>query len=450
MRQKTENEVGIERLLIASIVAVSLAAGIPQLVDRGYHDNFGLSTLTIGIGGIAIASGLTVFVFLRLVPHATSLLKILLLLGYSLFIYSEAIPYIHLIREETWVRTAIAVAVCSISVWLTMVGTDEIWKVIGRVTVTTCAIFIVTPFAIGSVLSIYKGQTTTFSLGAVGPFAKNNVLVLLLDETSPEYAHALTSGLSDNGFFVINKPVAVAGKNTINAIPSMLTTVRHDDATICNLTTLCGYESLDFSMMRAKNAAVDVVGFYHPYCSIGGLRSCYLARPDTNIEDSGYISWSIDRFCTRLQQSSFEFVCGNTGKYSNPYLEVRRNLIAGIYKAPFWSMGGLLYVHMLLPHMPSQKKLPSIKEAYEANIEDAAVLLKSLTISLKDKFGDDFLLIVISDHPFRNKSNCTEQTVNEAICQGLPPNRGRVPILIITSKPVEITLPGTNLGLLAK
>jgi hypothetical protein len=74
-----------------------------------------------------------------------------------------------------------------------------------------------------------------------------------------------------------------------------------------------------------------------------------------------------------------------------------------------------------------------------------------LSNKLKNRFGDDFLLIVTSDHPLRVTHHCMHPMYKSENCtKGLPPNRNKVPLIIATPRPVDIHLHDTNVGLLVR
>ncbi|WP_047244052.1 sulfatase-like hydrolase/transferase [Chromobacterium subtsugae] len=316
---------------------------------------------------------------------------------------------------------------------------DAFWRQLGHVVIAAALLFALTPYAL--LMSDQAGAYPVFSLAS--PYAlaspSRNTLAILLDETGPEFTAPLLKAAQERQLRWASVVVPAAGANTVNAIPAMLTGKRFDNVAPCGPSWLCSpTRSLDFGQLYAGRPDLDIVGFWHPYCAIRGLR-----------------------YCRRIAGVFYppparSFLC------SPPYLPALLNcrpaagsrdaavdrLLAAAYAAPFWREGGMLYLHLPLPH-PSMETRENLRSHYLANLADASQVLGQLLDKMRSRFGDDFSVIVTSDHPLRTEGWCRpEREYHAADCGlGLPANRKRVPFIVISPRLAEQPrMPADNLG----
>ncbi|MBW7567400.1 hypothetical protein KIF53_21885 [Chromobacterium subtsugae] len=108
----------------------------------------------------------------------------------------------------------------------------------------------------------------------------------------------------------------------------------------------------------------------------------------------------------------------------------------------------MLYLHLPLPH-PSMETRENLRSHYLANLADASQVLGQLLDKMRGRFGDDFSVIVTSDHPLRTEGWCRpEREYHAADCSlGLPANRKQVPFIVISPRLAEQPrMPADNLG----
>jgi hypothetical protein len=273
------------------------------------------------------------------------------------------------------------------------------------------------------------------------------VVVLILDEMSPELAPLLRPVLTDQGHILHVGQVKRAGENTVNAIPSMLTPQRHDDVAPCGATSLCGTVFFDMARLRASRPDTDVVGFFHPYCAVLGLRSCWIAKPgNANLEKL------FNRLIYKFQSVTAGEVLKLREPLSKSNLESMREAITqNALNAPFWSEGGgILYVHQLLPHPGGARTGLGLDEEYHDKMLQAVRFVSLIKDKLQRNFGKEYLLIVTSDHPLRSSMWCREPEYENVEC--LKENfveTANVPFMALAPQNVTVTVPTTNVAILS-
>lgn len=293
-----------------------------------------------------------------------------------------------------------------------------------------------------------KGSPT-LSVSRIVDKAPGAVAILILDEASEQIIPGLRAAIAASPGQAIHVGTSTAaGDATIYAIPSMLTTSRHDNVVPCGAAQLCGGMNFDMRNLQATQADTDVVGTYHPYCEIQGLRSCWTAQV-TNA-DSPSINGNLLRAIGRrlpLVGEMFDVEL----KEAPAYDYVRSGVAAHAFKAPFWQNGGTLYIHYLRPHPTSWPTWDSdahnLFEEYTENMRRAAGFARQLNDRLKDRFGIDYALIVTSDHPLRTSFWCGRSYFFSADC--VEKNRtdsSLVPFAVLAPDTAHVSLPATNVG----
>ena len=273
------------------------------------------------------------------------------------------------------------------------------------------------------------------------------VVIIILDEMSPELAPLLRSALTAKGHTLHAGKTRKAGKDTIYAIPSMLTPQRHDGVAACGDTRLCGDVFFDMNRLIATQPNTDVVGFFHPYCAIRGLRSCWVPLP-THASSAALFN----RMTAHLHSVTggiFPKLKEADAKWTA--LSTRDAITQHALNAPFWSAGGgILYVHQYLPHPDDVATGLSLNDEYHIKMRQAVRFVSLIRNKLQRDFGKEYLLIVTSDHPLRASMWCSKPAYKSARC--LKENfieNNNVPFIVLAPENVAINVPASNVGVFA-
>ena len=191
---------------------------------------------------------------------------------------------------------------------------------------------------------------------------------------------------------------------------------------------------------------VDMIGVFHPYCAIEGLRHCVIPQ-------SGHDAPVLTSF---LCEFPLQFMLGaqlgcNRGDITLRGVESSLAATRALFEAPFWKQGGLLYAHLLTPHPPSVSQELRLADAYAANLERARELVLRVVDSLDSApFRDDYTLVVTSDHHLRSEFWCKAEPYSTHGCE-LPEamRTVEVPFIIATrGAAVKHAVPRSNTDLL--
>jgi len=234
--------------------------------------------------------------------------------------------------------------------------------------------------------------------------AHQAVFILMLDELSFSAAGPLVKKVRDNAFQVKLTEVATPGRDTIKVIPTFFFEDDFSKARPCSSTALCNGASSAYDFAKITNTVpnLNIVGFHHPYCAIQGLRYCFQSF-------SPYMNSSLVAFgceLARVALRGLPLFCKEEILPAALADSQRLQTEAAILAAPFWQEGGVLYAHVLLPHPPSKLRGANLGEEYRQNLEEAANLVGKISDMLKHRFGNDFRLLITSDHPLRRELWC--------------------------------------------
>lgn len=286
--------------------------------------------------------------------------------------------------------------------------------------------------------------TRVLSMEALAPLGPSPraTIVLLLDESSPNVASTYVGALDGLDVDHNVSLVRAAGPNTTNSIPGMFTGVAFEGMRACLPSVLCSARrSLDFRTLTAARPDVDIIGFWHPYCDIGGLRSCF-REPMVFFRSLIATVLCSDVTLQRLTDCSI----------TEGTLERQLSTMLGaLDAAPLWKDGGVLMAHLPLPHPSMERADTDLARSYEKNTTEASRQIAVLTKRLIDQFPGDFRLIITTDHPLRVDAWCKAGMIYaSARCgEGLPPDEGIVPLITVVPKGKLSDLGRTdNLGLL--
>lgn len=229
-------------------------------------------------------------------------------------------------------------------------------------------------------------------------------IVLLLDELNARNAGPIAAVLRRHGLQVDSRAVPSVGDATAKVLPAMFTGQLFSDARPCWLTTICsGNLALDFSRVQATRPDIDVVGFYHPYCAIQGLRTCERPAIDLAVFDAQ--RWQCGlwrRFGWPHGVDTASCRASAVGAWG----AMTERVLAGLQRAPTLTRGGLLFAHLPLPHPPGHSDDGALAQHYDANLLRAA---SAVGQALGTAAGNGLALrvLIFSDHPLRQPAWCS-------------------------------------------
>jgi hypothetical protein len=325
------------------------------------------------------------------------------------------------------------------------------WTRLARVALAAAIAWIVTlPVGAWLKAGVHTEPSTSLSVSRLLDHRPPAVVIVILDEANPESIPALQAAIVGmHGQTLRVGTSTAAGYATVYAIPSMLTSSRHDGVIPCGTSQLCGTVSFNMKNLRAEQTDTDVVGAYHPYCAIQGLRSCWAAQT-TNPDSPGdnQVLWKAVARRLPLVKDLFDVELNEVAAIRYARTGVTKHAL----QAPFWRHGGTLYIHHLLPHpmvwSTKDEHIHDLAREYKKNIHGAARFVQDINERLQRRFGADYALIVTSDHPLRTSEWCAKPFFDSPDClQNNPPNRHQVPFLVLAPTAAQVTLPTTNVGI---
>jgi len=265
---------------------------------------------------------------------------------------------------------------------------------------------------------------------------RTNIVMLLLDELNARDGEALAQVLAKHGMAVARRSIQPVDDATAKVIPEIWTGRRFSDPKPCSFTAICSNgQALDFAKVTASRPDIDVVGFYHPYCAMRGLRWCERVGLPLPLYDS-------DRWMCSLQSRlwrSGTLRCANL--QDGPFFELRAATMAAVWRAPFWRMGGMLYAHLPLPHPPGERPGGTLKQDYQDNLALASEFLGQMVDRARAAKLERLRLVVFSDHPLRQSLWCSKPVYRAQGCQPAAElEDAQVPLIVGTlgSEPPEL------------
>lgn len=261
---------------------------------------------------------------------------------------------------------------------------------------------------------------------------RHATLFLLLDELGYAAAAPLVADLRLAELQVRYIALVPAGANTLNVIPAMFSGLDFSRARACGPSALCSDSNmLDFSAIRVSRPDVHVTGMLLPYCDIQGLSSCFQVPLLHEFGSSyrGLLVFYFRRLGLELPTS--------LRPPTEPADEQRRLLrqqTAFIDGSRFWNDGGVMYAHLPIPHPPGLDGQSTLDGDYAANIDAARAIVKSYAERLRSGFGDEFSIIVTSDHPLR-RYWCDSGTYLASNCSTRPEfSDDKVPLILASRR----------------
>lgn len=307
-------------------------------------------------------------------------------------------------NRASWYVAVAASAIVLVGSALWAFTADEgAWARVRRVLVMGCVVFMTSQL----VFAAWRAPQLIWP--PVGPAEtpgsrKAATLFLLLDELNAKSAAPFVDVLRMRGLSVNAKSIATVGDSTSKVIPEMFSGLRFEQAKPCGLTAICSVSNvLDFARIVASRPDIDVVGFFHPYCAIRGLRSCErITMSSTLMDPERWLCavWRRTGLPTDLPTSRCSSV------YNRVWGDLTRETIAALWRAPVWREGGFLFAHLPLPHPPGSDATGSLQSHYQDNLNRAVLLVDQMLTRARDA-GLEPRLVIFSDHPLRQSHWCT-------------------------------------------
>lgn len=305
-------------------------------------------------------------------------------------------------------------------------------------------------------------EQTVFRMNWLSPAVapQTPTIVLLLDEWSPEYSGPIEEVLRARQLPVKRVVLPSAGPNTLQAVPGMLIGKDISGALPCGRDLLCTTRGTFAFSRLAVERPVDIVGFFHPYCSMQGLRSCQFMRWSEfqglgiNLYQLGcarILAWaSCPSMAARVQRSLGRENIGRALLADRaPRVTLVGKMEDTLHSAPFWKNGGLLYAHLPIPHPPGVERQGSLDADYQFNIASAARIVDQVAQRAQSRFGSDFALVVLTDHPLRAAYWCTTHYYPQSDCgRKLAGHKnGHIPV-VLAGRAAKAQPPGAARGLM--
>lgn len=414
---------------VLALIALLLVQCSDYLWGAVYHHAHPAWVLGVVVLVYALLFGVLVWLACRLVTPARTL-WLLDFLSLQLFFYFVLVTMrrLHMFEGALSLPLKLALAGASVGAggWLLWRSDSALRARINSALIGAAALFALTPPLVAAV----SAAPSVFPVRAAGMPDAPNVLVILLDELGDQAAAPVVDALRRQGLQVSRAALAPLGENTVNVIPAMLTGKDFGAAQPCSASAICSGDAiLDFSRMRSVEPRMDIVGFHHPYCAIAGLRSCYQALTPSIENPFVWFGCVLLKATTRISTAACDWRLLTVAQVG----AARRELLAAAARAPFWREGGVLFVHVPLPHPPGKRDGANLDQDYEANLLDAAALVESLAVRMRQSFGARHALVISSDHPLRPKVWCAMARYAAAGCAVRPAFVDtRIPLLVAT------------------
>lgn len=282
---------------------------------------------------------------------------------------------------------------------------EATWDRLRLALVVSSGLFVLSQPLLGRWWSEERGWPLGFSSAdADADRGKTVTLLLLLDELNASAASPFVAALESQGLQVTFKAVPSVGDSTRSVVPSMFTGRIFRQTRPCTGSTICGETlALDFARLTATRPDIDVVGFFHPYCSMAGLRSCErVAVRQSGVLDRARLEcelWRRVRLPADIDLGKCRELAGD--RWNEMVDEVER----AVRRVRALREGGLLFAHLPLPHPPGANAQLTMAQHYRANIDRAVTLLVDMLATARAS-GLRAKVVIFSDHPLRQKIWC--------------------------------------------
>ena len=317
-----------------------------------------------------------------------------------------AVRYGAVLVQEVGVLSALVLAagVLGLGAWAHAHASASLWSSLRRVIGWVPALVVASPLLVGQWLDgpvVWLEQTGSQSANKVA------TIVLLYDEMNAQASLGLQKVLQDNKFEVGLKSVKPVHLSTTEVVPQLFSGADFEDARACGLTRICSQTAaLDFAQLSVTRRDVDVVGFHHPYCAMQGLRYCKRLTTNRSLFEDGRWDCAWLRM-TGVQARWSRADCERASQRT--WIGMRDRVIESMWQAPALKEGGVLYVHLPLPHPPADQN-GSLAEQYRANLRLGEQVLQQLLDSLA-KNAVETRLLIFADHPLRQSMWCSREPI---------------------------------------
>ncbi|WP_343633339.1 hypothetical protein [Roseateles sp.] len=289
-------------------------------------------------------------------------------------------------------------------------------------------LFAATPTAMAWLLA--RDQGLTVAPPALSGATPTATLIVLLDELPATPARRIATALQQRGFSVAALEVPSVGRNTEEVLPSIFSGRSMKDGVPCGQHTVCtDRAAFAFDQLALDGMPLDIVGFYHPYCAIRGLRYCAML----DFSD-GWERW-LCRAKIRMAPEHFRRECQQQA--AQDWMTLLADVDERAAAAPFWNDGGAMFLHLPLPHPPSATAGDPMPKQFTDNLALATQRVVGMAERLHQRFGNGFRLVIFSDHPLRTTLWCQNLVFAGTDCQHLPQELldPRVPLMVVTTRP---------------
>jgi hypothetical protein len=268
--------------------------------------------------------------------------------------------------------------------------------------------------------------------------------ILLLDEMNAEAALPVLSALRRVGANVQAATIPSVGVNTITVVPEMLGAAHVPTAKVCTANAICDATGqFDFRKLNfAPEQGFHIVGFFHPYCAAHGWVSCQRFA----LTSPGAFRSLACTFLRLVPVASSKLTCDWMSQSS--WLPFRERILDAVMQSSFWHQGGVLFAHLPIPHPVGQHDYASLQADYDDNITVAAGYMADIWVVGRKTHGENFRLVITSDHPLRPNLWCSHVKYRRTGCavqaNSLP---GKVPFIVASSHPIAYPIPTSNSGI---
>lgn len=324
------------------------------------------------------------------------------------------------------------VAVCAGTAALTwLVSNESRWRRACPAVLLAITLFVVSQPVLGRLSSpALDWPPSSVANGAPAAATRPNddVVVLLLDELNAREGPSLAKVLTAHGMTVAERAVDPVADATAKVIPQLWTRRAFRSPKPCSFTAICSDgHALDFATVTASRPDIDVVGFYHPYCAMRGLRWCERLAQPLPFADPG--RWR----CALVRRFGLEDGGSCAAVRDAPFLQLRQATLAAFWRAPFWRQGGMLFAHLPLPHPPGARPEGTLEVDYRDNLALASALLGEVADRARAAGRSRLRVIVFSDHPLRQSLWCDKPGYREQHCRPTAALENRqVPLIVAT------------------
>lgn len=332
-------------------------------------------------------------------------------------------------RGAGWLLAALCAAFASLVFWLNELR----WERTRRALVVACVAFV----ASAPLLATYRAGGVSWPPAAVAPTrsetGKSLTVFVLLDEMNAGAAEPLAALLRGDGLQVAFRPIRSVGEHTLTAVPAMFIKADFSQAKPCGPSSICSDGTvLDFSRVRASRDDIDVVGFFHPYCAMQGLRSCAQIAPRTGVLDAQRWRCAALR---RLRAATGTTPVDCDREPLDAWQAFVDEAVAAVWALPAWRQGGFVFAHLPLPHPPGPFGGTGLAAAYAHNVQRANDLVRDMHRRARAEGVSRVSIVVFSDHALRQSLWCRTPPYVDPACPGAPGlSDTHVPLIVASTE----------------